>query len=192
MEIFHTTRALCGDSHCGDMCYIKEYEQKTILTVIDGLGHGIFAEAAAFEAVAYLTKHDQETMKDIFFGCSAAINSTRGVAMGIGIVNLKENTLTFGGIGNVELIIVGKNSKRSGSDPGIVGVRYRKLNPVVLPFEPGDLAVLYTDGIHRNMDLSQYADVNPVDLSKLAERILNDWGKAHDDQGILLCKRELL
>ena len=52
---------------------------------------------------------------------------------------------------------------------------------------PGDLVIMYTDGIPEMMDVSDYEDMlradklHPMNVRRLAERILQDWGRATDD-----------
>ena len=51
------TSPLEGEPRSGDLHVVKEFPGGTLIGVVDGLGHGVEAGAAADEAVAELEAH---------------------------------------------------------------------------------------------------------------------------------------
>jgi len=189
-----TKRAFLGETHCGDECAYWQESSKVTLCIVDGLGHGEHAERAAKAAVEYIAGHLGEPLADIFAGCNRAIRRTRGVAMGIAVVDEDAETLTYAGIGNTRAVIV--QSARSlvclSSNYGIVGGGYRKLTVETVDLHPGDLVILASDGIKERCDLLAYGDALRGDVQQLAERILHDWGRETDDAAVLVFRSEVM
>lgn len=158
--------------------------------MVDGLGHGEHAETAARAAVDYVAAHLSERLPNLFAGCASAISHTRGVAMGIAVIDEDAGTMSYGGIGNTRVMIVGENTTRLSSNYGIVGGGYRALTPETVPLVPDDLVILFTDGLPETVDTSGYDDGVLGDTQRLAERILQDWGRESDDAAVLVFRNE--
>jgi len=193
VQVAITKRAFFGDPHCGDECAYWHSGGKTTLCIVDGLGHGEYAERAAKAAVEYVAGHLGEPLADIFAGCDAALRSTRGVAMGIAIVDEEAETLTYAGIGNTRALIVREQHlvARLSNNWGIVGGGYRKLTPETVELTTGDLLILTTDGIKERCDVLAYGDALRGNVQQLAERILHDWGRETDDAAALVFRSEV-
>ena len=158
--------------------------------MVDGLGHGEFAEIAAKAAIAYVGHHLSESLPKIFAGCDRAIRSTRGAVMGIAVIDQAANTLTFAGIGNIRISINGEGAGRVVSDYGIIGGGYRRLSPQTVPIAAGELVMMFTDGIASRLNISKYNASVRSDVQQLADRIVEDWGLETDDAGVLIFRYE--
>ncbi len=191
MRVAMVKRALDDAPHCGDECGYWPGDDKTTLCVVDGLGHGPDAERAARAAVDYVARHLSEPLADIFAGCNVALHRTRGVAMGLAVVEEGVGRLTYAGIGNTRAMIVGERTVHLSSNWGIVGGGYRTLSPETVPLVPGDLVILSTDGVAEMIDLSAYDDELRADVQGLAERIVRDWGRETDDVAVLVFRSEV-
>jgi len=163
-----------------------------VLCVVDGLGHGESAERAAQAAMSYVARNFSHPLRDIFAGCNLAIRHTRGVVMGIAVVDKDTGALTYTGVGNTRALIVKKDypvlaegsTAHLFSNSGVVGGGYRKFRTLscqTMPLSPGDLVIMYTDGVPEMMDVSDYEDTLRMNVQRLAKRILQDWGRATDD-----------
>ena len=188
MQVSFAKRALDDGPHCGDAGGHWQAGGRTILCINDGLGHGKGAEVAASAALDYVSVHLQDSLPDIFAGCESAIRHTRGVAMGIAVIDQDAGTLTYAGVGNTRGIIAGQEVRRLNSDPGIVGGGYKTLLPEIVPLVPGDLVILSTDGVAEMMDMSGYDSAVLREVEPLAWKLLEDWGKARDDAAVLVFK----
>ena len=186
-------RALGDDSHCGDQYGYWQKEKRTTLCIVDGLGHGKHAETAAKAAIDYVAGHLSESLYDIFAGCNREIRDTRGVAMGIAVIDENKELLTYSGVGNTRIIIVKngrtdveKKTLRLVSSYGIVGGGYKRLSSESVPFMPGDQVIMFTDGVVEMIDLSGYGDGLRSDATQFAEKIIQDWGRDTDDAAVLI------
>ena len=180
--------ALNGNRHCGDQGGYWQNDGKTTLCMIDGLGHGEYAEIAAKAALDYVADHRSEPLRDIFAGCDSAIRHTRGTAMGIAVVDKDAGSLTYVGVGNTRAMIVGEKTLRLRSSQGIVGGGYRTLLPETVPLEAGDLVFMFTDGLPEALDVSGYDGALRTDLPRLAQKILQDWRRKTDDAMVLVSR----
>ncbi len=202
MSVAIVTRPFPNDPHCGDRGSHWQIGDRTTLCIVDGVGHGKFAEIAAKTAVDYVAGHLSEPLPDLFAGCNVALRHTRGVAMGIAMLHGASGTLTYAGIGNTRGMIVRGMTPASGEGlptakivrlsnfPGIVGGGYRRLVPETFPLRPGNRVILFTDGVPEHVDLSNYGVEVWADERRLAERILHDWGRETDDVGVLVYREE--
>ncbi len=161
-----------------------------MLCMADGLGHGFYAERAAKAAVDYVGRHLNAPLADIFAGCDQALRRTRGVAMGLAVINEAAEELSYAGIGNPRAIVVGEQISRLRNDYGIVGGGYRSLSVETLSFRPGDLVILATDGIMETVDVSTYNSTERSNVQQLANRILSDWHRDTDDAAVLVGRSE--
>ncbi|WP_179131225.1 SpoIIE family protein phosphatase [Candidatus Entotheonella palauensis] len=183
-------RALNDDPHCGDVCRYWRQGHTMTLCIADGLGHGLYAERAAQAAVDYVGRHLTAPLEDIFAGCDQALHRTRGVAMGLAIVDEAAEALSYAGIGNPRAIVVGKRIFRLRNDYGVVGSGYRALSTETVSFRPGDLVILATDGVAETVDVSAYSLAERSNVQDLANRILRDWRRETDDAAVLVGRRE--
>ena len=92
----------------GDSFVIKQWEQNALVGVIDGLGHGPFAQIASRTARYYVEQHFSEPLENVFKGADRACRATRGVVMALARIDLAEDTLTVASVGNVEMRLSGK------------------------------------------------------------------------------------
>ena len=190
MSIAMAKRSYFNDPHCGDETSYWQAGSSVMLCVVDGLGHGEHAETAAKAAIAYVGDHLSESLPDIFAGCDAALRSTRGAVMGITVIDRAASTLTYAGIGNTQIRIIGEAAGRVGSDSGIIGGGYRRLSPRTVPIAPGELVIMFTDGVANRLDVSTYDGSVQSDLQQLADRIIEDWARKTDDAAVLIFRYE--
>ena len=104
--------------------------------------------------------------------------------MGIAGLDAGTGVLTYAGIGNTRAAIVRAHADsiiRLGSDYGVVGGSYRRLSPEQAPLDPGDVLVLYTDGIPEMIDIPRTGEAR-----QLAAMIVQRWGKMVGDKAALV------
>ena len=190
MQVAVAKRALHGDPHCGDECAAWEHGKRVTLCVADGLGHGRWAEEASHAAVDYVRRHLPEPLEKVFSGCDLAIRHTRGVAMGIAVIDTEARTLTCGGVNNIRMMVAGQEITRLNCNDGIVGGGFRTLRPETVPLASGDLVIIYTDGLSEFARLPDCGTLPSMDLQQLAELLLDDWNRGVDDAGVLIYRYE--
>ena len=194
MAVGSVKRPFKGDTHCGDQFGHWQKGHLAMLCIADGLGHGKHAEKAAKAAMAYVASHRTEPLTEIFSGCNRELRDTRGVAMGIAVIDEKTRTLTYAGVGNTRIVILrSADSKETvrkivylRSNFGIVGGGYKRLVPETVPFAPGDLVIIYTDGVKELIDFTGYDAPLYEDVQQLAGKIIEDRRRDTDDAAVLI------
>src|SRR2546425_10994289 len=99
------TFALAGASLSGDRHVVLPTPKGGLVGVVDGLGHGQEAAAAADIAVATLCHHAEEAIIGVFQQCHERLRRTRGVVMSLASFTRAPGTMTWMGIGNVEGLV---------------------------------------------------------------------------------------
>ena len=185
------TLTLPGERESGDLHLVKPVRAGVLVSVVDGLGHGVDAAAAARAAVAALNRHAQESVLLLLQRCHQALAGTRGVVVSIALFDRTDGSMTWLGVGNVEgVLLYADGGGRRGRERlvtrgGIVGSELPPLRAEVLAVAPGDTLVLATDGIQ-----SGFADELTVDAppQQLADQILARSGKSTDDALVLVAR----
>jgi serine phosphatase RsbU (regulator of sigma subunit) len=185
------SRALPGQAVSGDLHVVAPCSEGVLLAVIDGLGHGEEATAAARRAAAVLERHVGEPVITLVQHCHRALQQTRGVVMTVVAVNAADETLTALGIGNVETVICRANPHARPPREsvllrgGVVGYQLPALHASVLAVAAGDLVVFATDGVRE--DFSDL--INPGDRpAQIVEKIMSQKFRGTDDGLVLACK----
>ena len=185
------TLMLAGEQESGDLHLIKPVGTGVLVSVVDGLGHGAEAAAAARAAVAALNRHAQESVLPLLQRCHQALAGTRGVVVSVALFDRADGSMTWLGVGNVEgVLLYADSGRRRGRERlvtrgGIVGSELPPLRAEVLAVAPGDTLILATDGIR-----SGFADDLAIDAppQQLADQILARSGKSTDDALVLVAR----
>lgn len=191
MEWGVATRALAGHAVSGDRHLVAPFPHGVLLAVIDGLGHGEHAAAAADIAVARLERHAHESVLALVRRCHEGLKATRGVVMSLAVVNAPERTLTWLGVGNVEgLLLRADIHDRPTREAvplrgGVLGSHLPALRASVLAIRQGDTLVLATDGIREGFTEGLPLRDPP---QQLADRILARFGRDTDDALVLVAR----
>jgi phosphoserine phosphatase RsbX len=183
--------ALAGEAESGDLHLVKPVPTGVLVSVVDGLGHGAEAAAAARAAVATLDEHAQEPVLALVERCHQALGATRGAVMSLAHFDYRAGTMTWLGIGNVEGVLLHADPSEQPARAslvtrgGIVGRELPPLRAVALPVSAGDTLLFASDGIKRG-----FADGLPVDAppQQLANQILAHHGKGTDDALVLVAR----
>jgi phosphoserine phosphatase RsbX len=184
---------LAGQAESGDLHLVREVGGGVLVAVVDGLGHGEEAAAAAKLAVATLDQFAREPVASLVQRCHEALVGTRGVVMSVAYFDPTRDTMTWVGLGNVEGVLVHENwAERSSRTSlltrgGIVGAQLDAVTvrPWVIPLQPGDLLVFATDGIRGGFT----EDISRRDPpQQIADLLLARYGKGTDDALVLAAR----
>src|SRR5438128_11946769 len=85
---------LAGEQESGDLHLIKPVGTGVLVSVVDGLGHGVDAAAAARAAVAALNRHAQESVLLLLQRCHQALAGTRGVVVSVALFDHTVGSIT--------------------------------------------------------------------------------------------------
>ncbi|HEY6223385.1 MAG TPA: SpoIIE family protein phosphatase [Gemmatimonadales bacterium] len=198
LDVGVASTALDGQGVSGDLHLIRSVngsrQRGELVAVVDGLGHGAEAAAAARIAIETLDRYAGASIPELIQRCHEALVGSRGVVMSVAQFDVNHDTMTWVGLGNVAGVLV--PGDRAGSHPyttlvtrgGIVGTSLGHgpvVRPWVIPIQPRDLLVLATDGLHANFtdDLSLQQDPQETAAMLLARH-----GKGTDDALVLIAQ----
>lgn len=179
------TRPLASGTECGDQVGVVQTPTATTVALCDGLGHGDEAAAVGKLAVEYVLANASLGVADLLRGCHAALARTRGAALTLLRFDAVEHAVTHAGVGNVELTTISRDPIRPIVIAGIAGARMRKVVETKHRLYPGDLFLLYTDGISSRLELADYRSMEP---QVLADTILKRHAKPQDDAGCVVIR----
>lgn len=185
------SRAVAGQAISGDLHVVAATQDGALAVVIDGLGHGDEATAAARAAMQTIEQHPNEALPALVERCHQALRQTRGVVMTLVSFNGRTHTATALGIGNVETVLFRANGGPAPKKEhvllrgGVVGYQLPALQTESMPVTRGDVVVFATDGVRE--DFSEA--VNPAEpLPQLVERIIAQKLRGTDDGLVLACR----
>ena len=181
-------RAKQGQTVSGDIYTIRAYaEDKLLVAVIEGLGGGEEAARAARGAEAIINEHPDWALQDLVAHCHTALHSTRGAVIGLLRLDLNGYKVNYVGVGNIGVHVYSRQSIKPISKNGILGFRLPTLLEMRYVYEPGDVFVLYSDGVS-----ARFAQEPNVDLhgtpQQVSESILAQYGKMIDDATVVTIK----
>jgi phosphoserine phosphatase RsbX len=181
-----------GQMRSGDAFLVEATPTGALLAVVDGLGHGEEAAAAADLAMASLRETAGSPLGDCLMACHGALRGSRGAAVTLVSVDSDHGRLTWIAVGNVEAALVrpGRDGAPAGqwSVPlrgGVVGDRLPTLRESMTGLAAGDTLVVATDGLSP-------AFVDAVDGSPattaLTRRLHRRYARADDDALVLVAR----
>jgi phosphoserine phosphatase RsbX len=184
-------RAFPGCSQSGDRHVFQQTGDRALVAVVDGLGHGEEAAAAALEACATLESNAEENVISLIKRCHLKLHGMRGVVMSLASFDLREALMTWIGVGNVQATLLRHDSDASGGDeslllrPGVVGNRLPPLQAALLPIFAGDSLIFATDGVQPDFDRFEVMSQAPPNA---AEKLLAHYAKRNDDALVLVTR----
>lgn len=181
-----------GHRDSGDLEIVQPYDGGTVIGVIDGIGHGDEAAAAAAVARAAIAERPQDSPIALVRRCHEALRLTRGVVLSIASIDLRHAALRWLGIGNVSGIVQRGDAAVLPSRSelllraGVVGVtELPTLQTSVIPLHALDTLIFATDGIRP-----QFADSLVITGSpqSVADAILAGHCQGNDDALVLVAR----
>ena len=178
------SRTLAGQPASGDLGVVLPFDAGVLVAVLDGVGHGDEAAAAAKAADKVLRQQPDAPVVDLIERCHEALIGTRGVVMSLASFNAAEGTMSWSGVGNVEGVLVradGRPTPRREAlllRGGVVGFNLPSLTVEVLAVAPGDTLTFATDGVYSAFEVGLRNTLSP---QRLAESILAQHAKGTDD-----------
>ena len=182
---------LTGEAESGDLHLVRAVRSGVLVSVVDGLGHGAEAAAAARAAVAALSRYADESVLPLLSRCHEALHGTRGVVMNVAVFDRADASMTWLGVGNVEGVLLYTDPAARGARTtlmtrgGIVGSELPRLRAEVISLTPGDTLIFATDGIKDGFSDGLPAEAAP---QQLADHILARHGKGTDDALVLVAR----
>lgn len=169
--------------------------------VVDGLGHGPEAAAAAQSAltafehwhvpVRNASGHTQDQTAALIEQTHQAMRGTRGGVLGACLIDPDKDELLFTGVGNIHgrILAAGKHNHLL-SRPGTLGTELPvpRARATVHAWAPGSVLVLASDGIDTRWDPAAHPGLLRRHPAVLAAVIHRDHTRGTDDATVLVVK----
>ncbi len=181
-------RAKQNQSVSGDIYLVREHSETRLLVgVIDGLGGGQEAARAAHAAEEVIEKHEEWPLQDLVQRSHTALHATRGAVIGLLRLDQQGHRASFVGVGNIGVQVYSRQTIKPISKNGILGFRLPALLELHYVYDPGDIFVLYSDGISSRFALDGQIDIRQP-AQQIADQILAIYGKYTDDATVVVIK----
>ena len=181
-------RALPGESESGDLHVVRVFDGGALVGVVDALGHGPPAAVLARDAVAVLEDHAREPPEEVVHRCHEALRGTRGVVLSVASIRMREATMAFVGVGNIETVLVAGDAAGRGTlltRSGVVGGNMPPLRAATIPVASGDMLCFATDGIDPAFMADRPHRLRPQEW---ADAILTKHWRRWDDALVLVVR----
>lgn len=159
--------------------------------VVDGLGHGPLAHAAARAGTdAWLADADAEPAEAIGT-MDTAMHGSRGGAVAVARYDRRADTLRYAGIGNIAGSLQALDGSRGlASHPGIVGMQARRIRPFEFSPAHGRLLILHSDGLQSRWNLPDYPGLTTRHPAVVTALLHRDFSRGRDDTTVLAIRLE--
>jgi phosphoserine phosphatase RsbX len=174
----------------GDHYVVQQSGNGILIAAVDGAGHGAEAAAAARIATATVQAHAEESPIALLLRCHEELKGSRGVVMTIAFIHLRDRTITWSGVGNVEALLfhgkgLAQSPDRAVLRSGVLGYRLPAMRAEVLPLQALDTLVIVTDGIRPGFEEGL---VLGDDLQVIANGIFTKHFSRGDDALVLVAR----
>lgn len=182
-------RALPGEAESGDAHVVIASENRALVALVDGLGHGAGAAFAARQAISAVRAHASEPLEALVEHCHEALRKTRGVVLTVAAIHPADDTLSWLGVGNVEALLLRANPAMRRESAllrgGVVGDQLPPLRASSVGLALGDTMVLATDGVRSDFTAGLDARGEPREI---ADRILDRHARSEDDALVVVVR----
>jgi hypothetical protein len=179
-----------GEQLCGDAWAAMEQPGRLVMMVADGLGHGQFASEAAEAAVHIFREYSHLSPEEIIEYADSALRSTRGAALAVAEIILRQQMVRFAGVGNIAAAILGEgaNIRSMISHNGIVGHQMRKLQQFEYPWNSEAVLVMNSDGLRSRWTLENAGEIRRHHPTLMAAWLYRDFKRERDDVTVTVAR----
>ena len=198
MEELNSTRATAascvrpfpGEFVSGDLGFVREEEDGVFLVLVDVAGHGSKAHEVAVLVEKILSATAaRPSLSRLMQTLHNRLKGHLSAAIGMAYVTHETGEICFLGVGNVIARIVGRSrSHHFVSRDGAIGERFPAALNQSETLAQDEFFLLTTDGISSGIDADALAGYQQDSPGQCARRVVNSFGKAHDDAGCVACR----
>ncbi len=189
LDVSAISLPLPGETACGDAWAVWQEPNRTVIMVVDGLGHGELAAQAAQEAVQVFQEHPELPPARLIKACHDRMRHTRGAAMAVAEIYHRTHEIWYAGVGNINgRVYTGATSKGMVSYSGTVGHTIRKINEFTYALPPGAVLVMASDGVSNRWEFEDYPGLVVRQPATIAARLCRDFRRTTDDSTVLIAR----
>lgn len=178
-----------GEELNGDAYFMRARGGRTLLAVIDGLGHGPGAKEAADVALDQLDEWRGEPLDELLLALHNGLRVTRGAVIGAAIIDNVSGRFHYAGVGNVMVRVYGAPEQTSPvSTNGTLGARLGQLRVWSYAWAEGATLIMASDGVSASWDIESYPGLLKRSPQLLAGILMRDYGRHADDATVLVAK----
>lgn len=186
LDVGAASRPMRPSDPNGDSFVINRWNDKTLVGVIDGLGHGLPAHKAATAARSYVERHFDQPLPAVFEGTGRACRGTRGVVMALARFDCADESLEFAGIGNIYSHLDGPDRGSLTMRRGVIGGNAPEPYIERLSWESSYRLALHSDGVTSHWGWDDCEGMQNVSATEQARHLLTKYGKDDDDATVLV------
>jgi len=178
-----------GEEECGDAWAVHMSPGEIVVMLADGLGHGPFAAEAAGKARAIFKEYAHLSPAQIIQHMHAPMRGTRGAAVAIARLILRQGSLSYAGVGNISgRIISSEENHDLVSYNGTVGLEARKIQEFTYPWPEGGILIMHSDGVDRYWSLPNHPGLLWKHPALIAGLLYRNRQRPRDDSSVLVFK----
>lgn len=178
-----------GEKFCGDAWTCRGSADRTMVLLVDGLGHGWEASEAAREARVVFEKHLTRSPGEILSYIHDALKKTRGAAAAVAEIRASDKALTYAGVGNtVGVLLSEKVSRNLVSHNGTLGMTVPRIQEFRVEWPADGILIMHSDGLQSRWDLSSYGGLLARHPAVIGGALIRDFRRQRDDASVVVVK----
>jgi anti-sigma regulatory factor (Ser/Thr protein kinase) len=179
-----------GETECGDNWTWRTVGGSDYIIVADGLGHGPLAATASGDALSAFCSSSADQPSVILLDVHAALRSTRGAAVAIARVDVKNAEVLYAGLGNISGAIVSAGVVRHMvSYNGTAGHQAHKIAEFAYPWSPDGALIMCSDGLNTQWSVQPYPGLLRHSPEVIAAVLYRDFLRGRDDATVVVARR---
>lgn len=179
-----------GEAVCGDACAFALDGPLASAMVVDGLGHGVDAAAAAHAALAVFRQQPFAAPGTLIAATHEALRGMRGAAVMAVQADARQWLIRSAGAGNIIGRLVSGTFDRSLlGQHGTAGLAIRRPGEVTTPWPPHALLVLCSDGLETRWKQQLLVPVLGRDPAIAAALLMRQASRGRDDATVAVLRR---
>lgn len=167
-----------GNYHCGDSYFYTKTDDEFVCAIADGLGSGEYAKESSDAVIDIVRSNIHASVESLVKKCNEKLWGKRGVVLGILKFHFKLRTYSFSSIGNIGMMTVSKQGKKTRNIPnaGYLAGYKRTIKVIQEKLEHGMNFYMFSDGV-KDADLS-----HPLFLNREVHVVINQYAQMNDEK----------
>jgi anti-sigma regulatory factor (Ser/Thr protein kinase) len=182
-----------GEIVCGDSWAVAPINERLVVLLADGTGHGPKAHWAAMRAIEIFREWVKAAPEEVVHRIHGALGATRGAAVAVARLEPEANggNVNFVGVGNISAALIdGTDVRRMVSLNGTAGYIAPRIRAFQYRYRDMPTVILHSDGLRSRWDLIEYPGLMGAHPSLIAGVLYRDFRRGRDDASIVAVRRQ--